>query len=151
MKMPLLRGQSLKVSVLNYFLGAFLGCVLGSILWSVWEAVSSADDLASGFIRFGFGIILMSTFSIPFGMIGLAPIAFLGEGLGRQTSLSAAVITVIGITVAIPLAIMLMPGLGGKDAPITGVVFGVSVTLTWAMLTFHPGGMSAQFSRRSLH
>jgi hypothetical protein len=144
---PALVRQSWKISLGNYFLAALVGCSVGSVGMSVLELVRGASASALTNVVFGlaFGTAVYLIFSLPFALLGLAPIAFIGELLARKTVLHPMAITAVVALASAPVAVWMMPGVRFTSPNLVAISFGIIVTLSWALLSFRTDGLASAF------
>lgn len=140
---PALARQSLKISVLNYFLAVLVGCAIGSLGVGAHEAVQKTVSMPGTLFGFGFLTAIYLTFSIPHAILGLLPVALLGEMLARTTRLHPIAIAAVIAAASIPVAIWLMPGAGFRSQQVLGIAYGLLVTISWALLSFRTDGLGA--------
>ena len=139
---PALASQSWKISLLNYFLAVLVGCSVGSIGHALIDLPQDAQSPVGLSFAFAFMTAAILMFSIPHGLLGLLPVAALGELLARRTSWSPAAITAMAAFASVPAALWLVPGTN-VARHITGVIFGLLITLSWALLSFRNDGLAA--------
>ena len=138
---PALAGQSWKISAINYFLAALVGCCIGSIGWSILQFARETTSLPGAFFSLALGTAGYLIFSLPFALLGLVPVVFLGEVMARRTAVNPAVLSVMLAVASVPVALWLMPGRPVAIWRFVGVSFGLIVTFSWVSLSFRTDGL----------
>jgi hypothetical protein len=141
---PVLARQSWKISLGNYFLAVLVGCCFGSLAMVIVDGKSiDSHSVWSWFLGAGLLAGLFLTFSIPFAIIGLVPVAMLGEVLARKSTLHPWIIAFVTLIGSVPVAWWVMPGAKFTEPRLTGVMFGLFVTSAWVILSFRPDGLGS--------
>ena len=142
---PALASQSWKISLLNYFLAALVGCGVGSVCMGIMTIAQAAtpSPLLSKAFALAFGTAVFLIFSLPYAILGLAPIVLGGEVLARKTTTSPLVIAGIAMLASIPIALWMFPEVRFTDRSFIAISFGLLVTGAWLLLSFRPDGFAS--------